>query len=49
MSTENVISIEVSAADLQIMKDAFATIQTTLAPYVLALTPDQRKNHSQDE
>lgn len=43
MSTENVISIEIPAAELQVVKDALDTIQTTLAPYVLALTPEQRK------
>lgn len=43
MSTENVISIEIPEADLQAVKDALSTIQTTLAPYLLALTPDQRK------
>ncbi|MEQ9302195.1 MAG: hypothetical protein RIF33_26680 [Cyclobacteriaceae bacterium] len=43
MSRENVISIEIPSADLQAVKDALATIQTTLAPYVLALTPEQRK------
>ncbi|MEP4669133.1 MAG: hypothetical protein ABJZ91_09945, partial [Cyclobacteriaceae bacterium] len=43
MSTENVISIEIPPADVQAVKDALATIQTTLAPYVLALTPEQRK------
>jgi hypothetical protein len=43
MSTENVISIVIPPADLQTVKDAFTTIQTTLAPYVLALTPEQRK------
>jgi hypothetical protein len=42
MSTGNAISIEIPAADLQIVKDALATIQTTIA-YVLALTPEQRK------
>lgn len=43
MSTENVISIEIPAADVQAIRDALTTIQTTLAPYVLALTPEQRK------
>ncbi len=43
MSTENVISAEISATDLQTVKDALSTIQSTLAPYLLALTPEQRK------
>ncbi|MGL1889323.1 MAG: hypothetical protein OCD76_22605 [Reichenbachiella sp.] len=43
MSTENVISIDIPEADVQTVKDAFATIKTTLSPYILALTPEQRK------
>jgi len=43
MSTENAISIEIPQADLDAVKTALATIQTTLTPYVLALTPEQRK------
>ncbi len=43
MSTENVISIDIPKADVKTVKDALATIQTTLSPYVLALTPEQRK------
>jgi len=42
MSTGNVISIEIPQAELDTVKAALITIQTTLAPYVLALTPDQR-------
>uniref|UniRef100_UPI00404AEA80 hypothetical protein n=1 Tax=Fulvivirga sp. TaxID=1931237 RepID=UPI00404AEA80 len=43
MSTENVISIEIPSGDLQVVKDALALIQTTLAPYLLAITPEQRQ------
>ncbi|MFY0605536.1 MAG: hypothetical protein JXR10_02405 [Cyclobacteriaceae bacterium] len=43
MSTENAISIEIPQADLDTVKAALDTIQTTLVPYVLALTPEQRK------
>ncbi|SHK20623.1 hypothetical protein SAMN04488028_103361 [Reichenbachiella agariperforans] len=43
MSTENVISVDIPAADIQTVEDALATIQTTLAPYLLALTSEQRK------
>ncbi len=43
MSTENVISIEIPAEDVQAVKDALNTIQSTLKPYMLALTPEQRK------
>ena len=43
MSTENVISVEIPEADLQAVKDALNTINSTLSPYLLALTPEQRK------
>ncbi|NVK53087.1 MAG: hypothetical protein HWD85_09145 [Flavobacteriaceae bacterium] len=40
---ENKISIEIPAADLQAAKAALDQVQQILAPYVIALTPDQRK------
>ncbi|MCS5489300.1 hypothetical protein [Algoriphagus limi] len=40
---ENKISIEIPAADLQAAKAALEQVQQILAPYVIALTPDQRK------
>ena len=43
MSTGNVISIEIPEAELQTVKDALATAQSTLAPYVVALTAEQRR------
>lgn len=43
MSTSNAISIEIPEADIQTVKDALATIQSTLAPFLIALTPEQRK------
>jgi hypothetical protein len=43
MSTGNAISIEIPQADIDAVRAALATIQTTLAPYVLALSPEQRK------
>lgn len=42
MSTENVLSVEISKAELQEIKDALAKIRNTLAPYLIALTPEQR-------
>lgn len=40
---ENRISIEIPAADLAAARAALQQVQTILAPYVIALTPDQRK------
>ncbi|MEB2784470.1 hypothetical protein [Algoriphagus persicinus] len=40
---ENRISIEIPAADLAAAKAALEQVQTILAPYVIALTPDQRR------
>lgn len=43
MSTLNNLSIQIPEADLQIAKDALATIQTILSPYLKALSPEQRR------
>ena len=40
---ENRTSIEIPAADLQAIKASLQNIQSLLAPYVIALTPEQRK------
>jgi hypothetical protein len=40
---DNSISITIPPSDLQIVKDALATIQTTLEPYLIALTPEDRR------
>lgn len=40
---ENKISIEIPETDLQAVKAALVQVQTILAPYVVALTPDQRR------
>jgi hypothetical protein len=40
---ENRISIEIPEADLAAAKAALQQVQSILAPYVIALTPDQRK------
>lgn len=44
MSKENSISITIPEADLKIVRDALALVQSTLAPYVVALTPEDRKS-----
>lgn len=41
---ENRISIEIPPAELQAIKAALQQVQTLLAPYVVALTPEQRKS-----
>jgi hypothetical protein len=43
MSVDNSISIQIPEGDLTIVRDALALIQTTLAPYLIALTPEDRK------
>lgn len=43
MSTENLISIQIPQADLDAVNTALETINTTLSPYLQALTPQQRK------
>jgi len=43
MSTENIISIEITPEDKTAIETALSTLQTTLAKYVIALTPDQKK------
>ena len=40
---ENRLSITIPAADLAAAKAALQQVQTILAPYVIALTPEQRK------
>jgi hypothetical protein len=41
---ENRISIEIPEADLQAIKVALQEVHNLLAPYVIALTPEQRKS-----
>ncbi|MGL1889122.1 MAG: hypothetical protein OCD76_21595 [Reichenbachiella sp.] len=43
MRTENAVSIEIPQTDVQTVKNALTIIQDTLSPYVIALTPEQRK------
>ena len=43
MGTENIISIEITPEDKTTIETALSTLQTTLAKYVIALTPTQKK------
>jgi hypothetical protein len=43
MSKENSISITIPPEDLQAVRDALSNIQAILAPYVVALTPGDRR------
>ncbi len=43
MPKENAVSIQIPAADLKKVLDAFKTIESTLRPYLIALTPEERK------
>lgn len=41
---ENRISIKITTAEVAAVQAAIATIQTTFAPYLIALTPGERKS-----
>lgn len=41
--SENLVSIKISPADLTKILEAIKTIEQTLKPYLIALTPDQRR------
>ena len=43
MSKENQVSIQISPADLKTVLEAAKLIETVLKPYLIALTPDERK------
>ncbi len=42
MSQQNNIAVNISAADLKIVTDAFKLIKTTLAPHLISLTTEER-------
>jgi len=44
MSTENVISIQISPEDKTAIENAIRTLEEELHPYVVALTPAQRRD-----
>jgi len=43
MSTENIISIEITPEDKMTIETALTTLQTVFPKYVIALTPTQKK------
>lgn len=43
MSTKNVISIQIPEAELQAVREALATLKATLSPYLIAITPTERR------
>lgn len=44
MSTENIVSVKITPQDMQTVLDALKLVETTLKPYLIALTPNERKN-----
>ncbi|WP_439481853.1 hypothetical protein [Cyclobacterium plantarum] len=43
MSTKNAVSIQIPEAELQAVREALATLKTTLGPYLIALSPAERQ------
>lgn len=43
MSKENQVSVEISAADLKTVLEAIKLVETILKPYLIALTPTERR------
>ena len=43
MSKENQVSIEISPADLKTVLEAVKLVETILKPYLIALTPEERR------
>jgi hypothetical protein len=43
MPKENAVSIQIPAAELKKVLDAFKVIESVLRPYLIALTPEERK------
>ncbi|SHM79220.1 hypothetical protein SAMN04488057_103341 [Cyclobacterium lianum] len=43
MSTKNAVSIQIPEAELQAVREALATLKTTLGPYMIALSPSERQ------
>lgn len=43
MSTKNTVSIQIPEAELQTVKDAIATLKTTLSPYLIAISAVERQ------
>ena len=45
MSTENIVNVQISEEDKTTIEGAIATLEEKLMPYLIALTPDQRRNY----
>ena len=43
MSTKNTVSIAIPDAELQIVKEAIATLKNTLSPYMIAISSVERQ------
>ncbi|AKP49791.1 hypothetical protein [Cyclobacterium amurskyense] len=43
MSTKNTVSIQIPEAELQTVKEAIATLKTTLSPYLIAISAEERQ------
>lgn len=43
MSTRNLVSADIPDSDIQKVRDALKTIMDTLLPYLIALTPEERR------
>ena len=43
MSTKNIVSIQLDEAELQSVKDAIATLKTTLTPHLAAVSAQERQ------
>ncbi len=43
MAAENIVSIEIPAADITAVQDAIQIIEDKLKPYLVALNPEERQ------
>jgi hypothetical protein len=43
MNTMNTVSIQIPEAELQAVKEALATLKSTLDPHLIALSPAERQ------
>ena len=43
MSTKNIVSIQLTESEIQSVKEAIATLKTTLSPHLIALSPTERQ------
>lgn len=45
MANENIVAVQISEADLKKVTDALKIVEDTLKPYLIALTPTERKKN----